>query len=336
MTTDYTLEGDKVVYETNGTDTFWYYYDESGEPVSFEYNGTTYYYVKNLQGDIIAILNASGEQVVEYKYDAWGNVSIDEAPLETIGIKNPYRYRGYRYDNETGLYYLQSRYYDPKIGRFINADSVDYLDASGTVLGCNLFAYCENNPVNMVDENGLFAMAATAIAGVGISAATLTVIECVLAALISTVCTIIICDYISKNSYKIEQVMRRVQSKAAAANNTLRKSLLRSARKALVKIGFNKPAKHHIVAKRDFRASTSRAILSNARIGINSSQNLVSIKCGLHFFIHTTVYHKAVERILAAFVSGMSKENAQYRYRVSDALFLIKNCIRAIDHSIKL
>ena len=99
-------------------------------------------------------MNASGEQVVEYKYDAWGNVSIDEAPLETIGIKNPYRYRGYRYDNETGLYYLQSRYYDPKIGRFINADSVDYLDASGTVLGCNLFAYCENNSVDMVDENG--------------------------------------------------------------------------------------------------------------------------------------------------------------------------------------
>ena len=154
VTTDYTLEGDKVVYETNGTDAFWYYYDESGAPVRFEYNGTTYYYVKNLQGDIIAILNASGEQVVEYKYDAWGNVSIDEAPLETIGIKNPYRYRGYRYDNETGLYYLQSRYYDPKIGRFINADSWEYLCATSTTLSCNLFTYCENNPVNMVDPDG--------------------------------------------------------------------------------------------------------------------------------------------------------------------------------------
>ena len=154
VTTDYTLEGDKVVYETNGTDAFWYYYDENGAPVSFEYNSTTYYYVKNLQGDIIAILNASGEQVVEYKYDAWGNVSIDEAPLETIGIKNPYRYRGYRYDNETGLYYLQSRYYDPKIGRFINADS--YVDTGDTVLSTNMFAYCENDPVNKVDKDGTF------------------------------------------------------------------------------------------------------------------------------------------------------------------------------------
>ena len=154
VTTDYTLEGDKVVYETNGTDTFWYYYDESGAPVSFEYNGTTYYYVKNLQGDIIAILNASGDKVVTYTYDAWGNITIAGNLGETIGIKNPYRYRGYRYDTQTGLYYLQSRYYDPKIGRFINADSVDYLDASGTVLGCNLFAYCENNPVNKDDQNG--------------------------------------------------------------------------------------------------------------------------------------------------------------------------------------
>ena len=153
VTTDYTLEGDKVVYETNGTDTFWYYYDESGAPVSFEYNGTTYYYVKNLQGNIIAILNTSGEQVVEYKYDTWGKlVTITGSLASTVGAKNPYRYRGYRYDNETGLYYLQSRYYDPKIGRFINADS--YTDTGDTVLSTNMFAYCENNAVNGIDPDG--------------------------------------------------------------------------------------------------------------------------------------------------------------------------------------
>ena len=142
-----------MVYETNGTDTFWYYYDESGAPVSFEYNGTTYYYVKNLQGNIIAILNTSGEQVVEYKYDTWGKlVTITGSLASTVGAKNPYRYRGYRYDNETGLYYLQSRYYDPKIGRFINADS--YTDTGDTVLSTNMFAYCENNAVNGIDPDG--------------------------------------------------------------------------------------------------------------------------------------------------------------------------------------
>ena len=106
-----------------------YYYDEYGAPVAFRNKtGSTYanyYYVKDLQGDIVAIANASGQKVVEYTYDAWGKVLTTTGSLaSTIGASNPYRYRGYWYDTETGLYYLQSRYYDPTTGRFINADAV--------------------------------------------------------------------------------------------------------------------------------------------------------------------------------------------------------------------
>ena len=133
---------------TTVTRTLYFTYDASGTPLSVTYNGTAYYYVTNLQGDVIAILDGSGSEVVTYIYDAWGNlVNIDGALSPTLGEFNPLRYRGYVYDEETGLYYLQSRYYNPKWGRFITADSIEYLGADGTVASHNLFAYCSNNSV---------------------------------------------------------------------------------------------------------------------------------------------------------------------------------------------
>jgi len=109
--------------------------------------------VKNLQGDIIAITNASGTKVVEYTYDAWGRIRSTTGSLaSTVGAKNPYRYRGYRYEKEFGLYYLQSRYYDPFLKRFINADG--YVSTGQGVLGNNMFAYCLNNPINYFDLSG--------------------------------------------------------------------------------------------------------------------------------------------------------------------------------------
>ena len=108
-----------------------------------------------MQGDIIAIANASGAVIARYKYDAWGACAItSDTSGVSIATVNPFRYRGYYYDTETGLYYLQSRYYDPEVGRFLNADEATYLGASGTILGYNLFAYCENNPVNYEDPTG--------------------------------------------------------------------------------------------------------------------------------------------------------------------------------------
>ena len=102
---------------------------------------------------MLKIVDGSGNVVGSYTYDAWGKVL---SVTGTIAEINPIRYRSYYYDAETGLYYLQSRYYDPEIGRFISADDTQYLGASGTALGYNLFGYCENNPVNAADESGTF------------------------------------------------------------------------------------------------------------------------------------------------------------------------------------
>ena len=138
---------------TQGNDTLFFYYDNSGEVMSVSCNGTMYYYIKDLQGDITEIVDKDGKAVAEYAYDAWGNMLTEYNGTLTFEKLNPFRYRGYVYDEETGLYYLQSRYYDPLTGRFLNADV--YADTqSGTPLSTNMFAYCENNAINKSDDEG--------------------------------------------------------------------------------------------------------------------------------------------------------------------------------------
>lgn len=125
---------------------------------------TMYYFIKNLQGDITKIVNQNGDVIIEYSYDHWGKVLSETVnssyqPATIIKDFNPFRYRGYMYDTDTGLYYLQSRYYDPKTGCFINADSPEYTDTySGSPLSTNMFAYCENNAINSIDPSGTDAV----------------------------------------------------------------------------------------------------------------------------------------------------------------------------------
>ena len=125
---------------------------------------TLYYYVLNAQGDVIALLNSAGALVASYNYGAWGNYSVHDdkgakiTKASFIGHINPLRYRGYYYDRETRLYYLQSRYYDFANCRFINADTFATTDANG-FLSANMFAYCENNPIGNSDPDGYFAAA---------------------------------------------------------------------------------------------------------------------------------------------------------------------------------
>ena len=147
VATKYTLHGKNVVHMTSGTDELHVFYDAQNRPAVVVYNGTAYAYVKSLQGDVVAILDENGNAVVSYGYDAWG------APLwctgelaETLGKVQPFRYRGYVFDEETGLYYLRSRYYNPGWGRFVNAD--------GAIIQKNLFAYCSNGPIVGYDPSG--------------------------------------------------------------------------------------------------------------------------------------------------------------------------------------
>ena len=140
-------------YEYDPQFTQYYIYDKEGSPIAWSYLDEYYYYIKNQQGDITGFTDEDGNVVVTYEYDAWGNL-LSYTGVWYLAEYNSLRYRGYVYDNETGLYYLQARYYDPKVGRFINADNEHYIGSSGTVLGCNLYSYCENGVVIKADPNG--------------------------------------------------------------------------------------------------------------------------------------------------------------------------------------
>ena len=175
VTTNYYLNGASVEAESDGTNTLRYFYDEAGDLIGFKITNSTYpsganfYYTRNGQNDIIGIINASGSLVVSYVYDSWGKlVSTTGTLATTIGVINPYRYRGYRYDVETGLYYLQSRYYDPVTSRYINADG--QLNPQEGMTGYNLFQYCGNNPVNRADPTGRAFMFLTAAIGAAVGA----------------------------------------------------------------------------------------------------------------------------------------------------------------------
>ena len=130
-----------------------FHYDSNGNVIAMSRYGNKYYYVKNLQGDIEKIVDSSGKTVVTYTYDVFGKIisQTDTSDCDLANI-NPFRYRGYVYDSETGLYYLKSRYYDPVTGRFLNADM--YCDTQSNIFGTNMFAYCNNNWVNQIDPEG--------------------------------------------------------------------------------------------------------------------------------------------------------------------------------------
>ena len=155
----------QLLYETRGDAKFYYSYDANGILYNVRYTLTdggteySYYYTHNSRGDIVGIYNGAGELKAHYEYDAWGNViSITDnngnaiTNPNHIGNLNPFRYRGYYQDTETGLYYLMNRYYDSITHRFINADG--YFQAGTTILDGNTFSYCRNNPIILIDPFG--------------------------------------------------------------------------------------------------------------------------------------------------------------------------------------
>ena len=175
VTTNYYYSDLLLVKEESSTQTIVYLYDANGSPVGFKYRTPSYaedvwdeyFYEKNLQGDIVAVYTAAGAKLISYTYDAWGNftTSYHNGGASTTAAKNPITYRGYYYDSDIGFYYLQSRYYDPATCRFINADG--YVSTGQGILGYNMFAYCNNNPISYLDYHGTSPMALIAFLLIG-------------------------------------------------------------------------------------------------------------------------------------------------------------------------
>ena len=159
-TTKYSMHGRNLVHLTNGSgDSLHFFYDAQNKPAIVEFNGAAYAYLYNQQDNIIGLVDNAGVQVVSYSYDAWGQIINTTGSLaNTLGKLNPFKYRGYIYDEETGLYYLRSRYYNPDLCRFINADDVESMGADGDINGYQLFIYCMNDPVNLKDEAGSWSL----------------------------------------------------------------------------------------------------------------------------------------------------------------------------------
>ena len=183
-TVQYIYSQNKLIGERRITSsgTFELYYLYSGdEIIGFTYKNKSYYYLKNAQGDIIRLYNSANSVVATYVYDAWGNhkvynsSGVENTSSTWVGNINPIRYRGYYYDVETGLFWCNSRYYNPEWGRWISPDSIEYLDPQ-SINGLNLYAYCNNNPVMYSDPDGHLPKwaqwvlgGAIVVAGVGLS-----------------------------------------------------------------------------------------------------------------------------------------------------------------------
>lgn len=333
VTTTYTYADGRVTHETNGTDTLHYRYDTNGTLLSMNLNGTEYYYLYNGQRDVIGLYDANGNVVVEYTYDAWGKPLTTTGSLaSTVGEKNPYRYRSYYYDADTQFYYLGSRYYDPQIGRFLNADGA-FHEQNG-LFQCNLFAYCKNSPVGYSDADGNFA--ATAAVAIGVS---LTAVEVIVVAVVLGVAIYQICQEVKTYA----PVIKTVVESAIVYTTTLAEQRAQTYLEAELDIACAKASAkdevknkkkngddHHIVAQRDSRAAVSRAIINSVGIDTNSQDNLVNIDKRYHQVIHTTAYHAAVTIMLvSSFVRGKATDSE--KKTVKNTLRTIKSIIQ--NHS---
>ena len=281
-TTNYYLHGKLLTHmtvdyrdssEAAHQDNLHFFYDAQSRPAKVSYNGVIYTYIHNLQGDIVGLLDNSGALVVEYKYGAWGKpISTTGSLAATLGKRNPFRYRGYIYDEETGLYYLRSRYYNPVVGRFVNADGVQ--TSYSAMLQCNLYCYCLNNPTIYADSEGRFALLA-----IGFGTALYMLAEAFVTAAVYTAAAVLtievateVVDLVTDISHtrarerEITEAQTTTVTKTETATNTNQKKKNAS------------PHLHHVVAKADWRAAPARKVLAEYGIDVwNSPHNLVPV-----------------------------------------------------------
>ena len=330
VTTNYTLNGKNVVHMTQGSHDLHFFYDAQGKPGMVTYNDVDYFYVYNLQGDVVALIDANGTQVVEYGYDAWGYpISKTGSLAATIGTLNPFRYRGYVYDEETGLYYLQNRYYSPNWKRFINVDQ--------SLNEKNLFVYCLGSPIIRRDIDGNESIAVlTMTGGLGIGE---------LAPVIASSVAVIVCgiiDAVSKtNPVFIQQssAVSRLEEVIYSENHQLVLGLDQAISRALeqeTKDHQDWIARHHIVPWDKQNAERGRDVLKKAGIDPTwDSDNLVGITYKLHWFIHNDLYVEGINLVFEGvenYSQWMAPDNKiVLEKNVRATLKILKGLIQSAD-----
>ena len=169
VTTDFYLDGSAILMQMSSDGSrIDFFYDDKGNVFAMKYQNEMYFYRKNLFGDILGILDSHGTELVKYEYNSWGKLlNLTDYSSNGLGRKNPFRFKGYYYDEELGMYYLNSRYYDPEVGRFISPDTTDILEVQDDLYDKNLYAYCDNNSVMRIDSSGaVWHLAVGAVVGV--------------------------------------------------------------------------------------------------------------------------------------------------------------------------
>ena len=316
VTTKYTTIDGRITSQTDGTNTLYFRYDSKNELFGVNVNGTEYVYVKNLQGDVTGIADMSGNVVVQYRYDPWGQVeSVSGSLADTLGQLNPMRYRGYYLDSETGYYYLQSRYYEPEMRRFINADDILLAKLTNN----NLFSYCKNNPIALFDPNGDLAIA-------------ISVVSFFTALAFGT--ALIISAYAILSDSNVQKALTQLIQTTGNGIKTLCREIVSSINvareKAAKKPRRNKYEKHHIVAKKAVSAKPARDVLSRVGIKVNDPINLVSLRYNLHRHLHTKRYYYSVNSLLTSAV----RKSANRYLAVKRSLNYIRLALLAASRSV--
>ena len=335
-TTEYYLNDANVIYQTDGTNNLYFYYDNDGSVIGFEYANNLYCYIKNLQGDITGIADANGAMQTEYTYDPWGKV-LSVTGNETLGNLNPFRYRGYYYDTETSLYYLQSRYYDPQTGRFLNSDDVNYIGTTESEISYNPFAYCENNPVNLEDPGGnaavlfYFGMYALGVLLVGASSLVLARTIGASSRFWNTWGSLGITsgNYL-KWKLRTFGLAYYYTTKWSSTIRTIVKKLATSFAKAKTMPKKGKNEWHHIIAKKESRALPARWRWLSLGYNINDLQNLVYLKYGLHRRLHTNEYYSLVNEFVSRAYDN-APNNSVRRIKVRNMVNALKNWLQFLD-----
>ncbi len=259
--------------------------------------------------------------MIVYTHSAYGS----------FGEINPIRYRSYFYDFETGFYYLQSRYYDPAIRRFISADDPNLLGANGTFLSYNLYAYCENNPVKYKDEGGTSVVAAIgATVGATIGAKALfgsgLTLFTVIAGSISSVLILpniinAVQDFVDGLSETIAYAKAKIVSFASALVLAYEKAKLRDD---------DGTALHHIIPKSAAECALAICLMESVGIGRNDPENLVRISKNLHYYIHTKSYYAGVSIIIySSYMQG--KNNDEKRNKIIASLRMLRAVLTDLD-----